>query len=54
MYNLRAGNTGLAHVGDVLVHMILPCASLIASNPSYFRITKTSVMQVMAGDYIIL
>lgn len=55
MYNLRAGNTGLAHVGDVLVHMILPCASLIAIQiPSYFRITKTSVMQVMADDYIIL
>ena len=53
MYNLRAGNTGLAHVGDVLVHMILPCASLIAIQiPSYFRITKTSVMQVMADDYI--
>ena len=53
MYNLRAGNTGLAHVGDVLVHMILPCSSLIAIQiPSYFRITKTSVMQVMADDYI--
>lgn len=53
MYNLRAGNTGLAHVGDVLVHMILPCASLIAIQiPSYFRITKASVMQVMADDYI--
>ena len=53
MYNLRAGYTGMAHVGDVMVHMILPCASLVAVQiPAYFRITKTSVMQVMADDYI--
>ena len=53
MYNLRAGYTGMAYVGDVMVHMILPCASLVAVQiPAYFRITKTSVMQVMADDYI--
>ena len=53
MYDLRAGATGLAHVKDVLIHMILPCSSLVAIQiPSYFRITKTSVMQVMTDDYI--
>lgn len=53
MYNLRAGYTGAAHVLDVLKHMVLPCSALIAIQiPSYFRITKTSVMQVMADDYI--
>ena len=53
MYDLRAGGAGLAHVKDVLIHMILPCSSLVAIQiPSYFRITKTSVMQVMTDDYI--
>ncbi len=53
MYNLRAGYKGLAYVLDVAQHMILPCGALIAIQiPSYFRITKTSVMQVMADDYI--
>jgi len=53
MYNLRAGYTGFAYVLDVMKHMILPCSALIAIQiPSYFRITKTSVMQVMADDYI--
>lgn len=53
LYNLRAGYTGFAYVLDVARHMILPCSALIAIQiPSYFRITKTSVMQVMADDYI--
>ena len=53
MYNLRAGYKGFAYVLDVMEHMILPCSALIAIQiPSYFRITKTSVMQVMADDYI--
>lgn len=53
MYNLRAGYKGFAAVLDVMEHMILPCSALVAIQiPSYFRITKTSVLQVMADDYI--
>lgn len=53
MVDMRAGYTGFAHVLDVARHMILPCATLVAVQiPAYFRITKSSVMQVMAEDFI--
>ena len=53
MINIRKGYTGWAYVADVLQHMVLPCATLVLIQiPSYFRITKSSVMQVMAEDFV--
>ena len=53
MVNMRKGYTGWAHVRDVAQHMVLPCATLVAVQiPSYFRITRSSVMQVMAEDFV--
>lgn len=53
MVDMRANYTGFAHIADVARHMILPCATLVAVQiPTYFRITKSSVMQVMAEDFI--
>jgi peptide/nickel transport system permease protein len=53
MYNLRKGYTGWAYVVDVMQHMVLPCATLVAVQiPTYFRITKSSVMQVMSEDFV--
>ena len=53
MVNIRKGYTGWAHVRDVAQHMVLPCATLVAVQiPSYFRITRSSVMQVMAEDFV--
>jgi peptide/nickel transport system permease protein len=53
MMNIRKGYTGWAHVADVAQHMVLPCATLVAVQiPAYFRITKSSVMQVMAEEFV--
>lgn len=53
MVNLRAGYTGFAHVMDILYHMILPVITLvIVQYPYYFRIARSSVLQVMSEDFI--
>lgn len=53
MYNVRAGYTGIQHVLDVLYHMILPCLTLVLITMSgYFRITKSSILQVTSEDFI--
>lgn len=53
MVDMRANYQGFDHVLDVARHMVLPCATLVAVQiPTYFRITKSSVMQVMAEDFI--
>ena len=53
MVNIRKGYTGWAYVRDVAQHMVLPCATLVAVQiPAYFRITRSSVMQVMAEDFV--
>ena len=53
MVNIRKGYTGWAYVRDVAQHMVLPCATLVAVQiPPYFRITRSSVMQVMAEDFV--
>ncbi|MEA4921509.1 MAG: ABC transporter permease [Clostridiaceae bacterium] len=53
MFNVRAGYTGLRHILDVLYHMILPCATLtLITMPGYFRITKSSILQVTNEDFI--
>ncbi|XCP85661.1 ABC transporter permease [Roseburia hominis] len=49
----RAGYTGMAYVVDVLKHMFLPVLTLtLVLLPQYFRIAKSSVLQVTNEDFI--
>lgn len=53
MVNMRGGYTGLAHVWDVIQHLILPVTTLVVVQyPYYFRIARSSVQQVMNEDFI--
>ncbi len=53
MTNVRADYEGFAHIADVLHHMFLPVLTLtLVSIPSYFRIAKSSVLQVSNEDFI--
>lgn len=53
MTDVRAGYTGFAYVLDVARHMVLPCLTLtLVSIPGYFRIAKSSVLQVSNEDFI--
>ena len=53
MVDLRASHTGFAYVLDVAKHLILPGLSLsLTLIPYYFRIARSSVIQVMNGDFI--
>lgn len=53
MFDVRAGYTGMRYVLDVLHHLILPCITLVlVSMPGYFRITKSSILQVTSEDFI--
>ena len=53
MVNLRAPATGIGHVLDVMHHLILPVSTLvIVQFPYYFRIARSSVLQVMSEDFI--
>lgn len=53
MFNVRAGYTGFRHILDILHHLVLPCATLVLiTMPGYFRITKSSVLQVTNEDFI--
>lgn len=53
MTDLRAGYTGLAYYLDILKHLVLPACTLAAVQiPIYFRISKTSVLQVKQEDFI--
>ena len=53
MYNVRAGYTGFQYVLDVLYHLALPCITLVLITMSgYFRITKSSILQVTNEDFI--
>lgn len=55
MVDPRLNYTGIMHLFDVVKHMILPVGTLtLVGIPAYFRITKTSLMQVMKDDYITL
>ena len=54
MTNARTTLTGIDYYLDVLKHMILPVATLVLVEiPIYFRIAKSSVVQVMKEDYIL-
>lgn len=53
MVNMRASYTGFEHILDVAEHMVLPVAALMISGvPTYFRIAKSSVLQVSNEDFI--
>ncbi len=53
MVSMRASYTGMAHVMDVMKHMILPAGTLIIIQiPVYLRIFRTSVSQTMTEDFI--
>lgn len=51
--DVRAGYTGFRLMLDVLYHMFLPCLTLVLILiPQYFRIAKSSVIQVSNEDFI--
>ncbi len=53
MIDPRIKHTGLAHILDVARHMVLPVLALMLSSiPAYFRISKSSVLQVKNEDFI--
>lgn len=53
MVSLRAPATGFGYVLDVMNHLFLPSLSLsLTLIPYYFRIARTSIIQVMNEDFI--
>ncbi|PAE19526.1 peptide transporter [Bacillus sp. 7504-2] len=53
MVDLRANHSGIAYYIDVLHHMFLPATTLtLLSIPYFFRITRSSVIQVMSEDFV--
>lgn len=53
MKNLRGDYTWIRGAVDVLHHMVLPVMTLaLVQFPYYFRIARSSVMQVMSEDFI--
>lgn len=54
MTDPRASYTGMAYVMDVIKHMILPVGTLLLVEiPLYFRIAKSSILQVTNEDFIL-
>lgn len=54
MTNARANYNGMKYILDVIVHMILPVGTLLLIEiPIYFRIAKSSVLQVTNEDFIV-
>lgn len=53
MTDLRAGYTGLMHYLDVARHLVLPALSIaLVEIPVYYRITRSSVVQVLNDDFV--
>ena len=53
MVSLRAPSSGIGYVLDVMKHLFLPVLALaLTLVPYYFRIARTSVIQVMNEDFI--
>lgn len=53
MTNPKASYAGVQYVMDVLKHMVLPVGTLLLVQiPTYFRIAKSSVLQVANEDFI--
>ena len=53
MTTARAGYTGLAHLGDVARHLVLPSLVLAASEVALVsRIARTGILAEMGSDYV--
>lgn len=53
MQDMRHTYTGAQYVADVLKHLALPVFTLtLIQIPNYFKISKSSVLQVMSEDFI--
>lgn len=53
MMDMRNPTTGMAHVLDIMKHMVLPVGTLTLTQiPVYMRIYHTSVSQTMSEDFI--
>ncbi len=53
MVNLRANYKGFAYFADVCRHLVLPIVTMVLTQtPYYFRIARSSVLQVMSEDFI--
>ncbi len=53
MVNVREDYEGMAHVLDVLKHLILPAMTLtFGLFPYYYRITRSSMIQVLGEEFI--
>ncbi len=53
MIDMRADHKGFARILDIMKHMILPCVALsLTIIPYYFRIARSSMIQVMGEDFI--
>ncbi len=53
MTDPRLGLTGFAHILDVGYHLVLPVLALaLVEIPVYYRITRSSVVQVLREDFI--
>ena len=52
MVNLRANYKGFAYFADVCRHLVLPISTMVLTQtPYYFRIARSSVLQVMSEDF---
>lgn len=53
MIDMRASNEGFAKTLDIMKHMILPVSALtLTLVPYYFRIARSSIIQIMGEDFI--
>jgi len=53
MFNVRESYEGFAKIGDILYHLVLPCATLaLIQIPIFFRVTRSSIDQVNQDEYI--
>ncbi|HLW28231.1 MAG TPA: ABC transporter permease [Kiloniellales bacterium] len=53
MVSVGAGYTGLAYIGDILAHLLLPAVTLgLFYMAVYARMTRASMLEVMEMDYV--
>lgn len=53
MVDLKKGYVGAAYYWDLLKHLVLPVSTLaLIQIPTYFKISKSSVTQVLSEDFI--
>ena len=53
MHNMRHTYEGIAYIADIGKHLFLPVTTLaLIQMPTYFKISKSSVIQVLSEDFI--